>query len=157
MSTIIVHGTVPARSPHSVGWWWNSWGPEGFLGNLAEGMRRSSGSDWHDVWSVDGVDVSEVPDLQPDGFDWRDPTRMFRPGEGPPFLSYNGRFMWSGSNQHTERQRAGVALAHYLNAVYYLAPSEPLRHRPMSAGSTLQPVRAGRLGADRLGSGLSGA
>jgi hypothetical protein len=127
LSTIIVHGTVPVRAPHNVKWWWNSWHPDGFLHDMARGMKLRSQSDWHDVWHVGGVHVSELAALSPGGFDWRDPTRAFRPGNEPPFLSHHGCFMWSGSNMHSERKRAGRALANYLNVVHSLAPEEPIR------------------------------
>lgn len=135
MATLIIHGTVPVKIPFTVKWWWDSWHENGFLHAMAAAMRSVSGHE--DVWKVGGTHVARIAALDPQGrigwksaFDpnaWQelvDPRRYLDTGQ---WLVHQGCFMWSGSDMDSERRRAGLTLARYLNKVHELAPHEPLR------------------------------
>lgn len=123
--------------PHTVKWWWDSWHESGFLDAMAKAMQAVSGTASDDVWKVNGKLVSEIDALDPKGRSgWKaalnpdqwlelmDPRRYL---DADQCLVHNGCFMWSGSDMESERQRAGRALAGYLNQIHALAPHEPLR------------------------------
>ena len=137
MATLIIHGTVPVKIPFTVKWWWDSWHEAGFLDAMAKAMHQASGTSQDDIWKVKGVPVARVAALEAQGpSGWQaalDPAaweklidpRRYLDAEQP--MIHQGCFMWSGSDMDSERQRAGRALAHYLNRIHRLAPDEPIR------------------------------
>lgn len=95
MTTIIIHGTMAAGSK----WYSASWGENGFLFNLKKGMEKTAA--YHDIWRINGYDVSEVPQL-------------------------DGQFGWSGLPDGQARGRGAEALVKYLNAIRKLS-DKPIR------------------------------
>jgi len=118
MTTIIVHGTQTHRSAIAGTWWWNSWHEGGFLDAVAQGMLHASGS--HDVWRVNGVPVSQVPELTATKSFW---TLSFRPRS---LSQHQGYFLWSGAAMGIARDAGSSALVDYLNAIRALT-NEPIR------------------------------
>jgi hypothetical protein len=113
MTTIIVHGTLGASNR----WWLNSWGERGFCSAVARGMTQVAGG--HDLWHVNSIPVSKQPTLNVRG-NW------LYGRIGQRFSHLDGHFFWSGMNSAREREGAGAALAHYLNAIRQLT-NEPIR------------------------------
>lgn len=153
MATLIVHGTVPVKVPFTVKWWWDSWHESGFLHSMAAAMQAVSASGQDDVWKIDGVPVGRIAALDPQGGSvWKaaldpnawlelmDPRRLLEAEQG---LVHKGCFMWSGSDMDSERQRAGRALARYLNRIHALAPREPIRIVAHSHGCNVVKVASG--------------
>jgi len=137
MATLIIHGTVPIKVPFTVKWWWDSWHESGFLDAMAKVMRSVPGVARDDVWKVNGVPVSQIDALTPHlPTPWEaamDPNKLLelmdprRMPDAEQYMVHKGHFMWSGSDMDSERQRAGEALARYLNKIHALAPREPIR------------------------------
>lgn len=151
MATLIIHGTVPVKIPFTVKWWWDSWHENGFLHSMAAAMQTVSGHE--DVWKIDGTPVADIAALDPQGsVGWRaaldpdawmelmDPRRYL---DAEQWLAHQGCFMWSGSDMESERQRAGRALARYLNKVREIAPHEPIRIVAHSHGCNVVKIASG--------------
>lgn len=117
MGTIVVHGTMTHKAAHHYTWWWNSWGPRGFINALASGMQEAGRTT--DVWKINGKNVSEIPELQPKGNFWTGRMGQFR--------QHQGHFMWDGADMGPSREAAAANLVKYLNALHLVAPQEPLR------------------------------
>jgi hypothetical protein len=112
MTTIVVHGTLAAAED----WYWDSWYEGGFCHSLANAMLNTTGD--HDVWTVDGVSVEEVPEINPERSMWS--------GRIGQISQRNGYFIWSGDYAAISRKMAGNDLAKYLNALSS-ATAEPIR------------------------------
>lgn len=110
MTTIIVHGTMVARRADKEGTWWHH--PQAsFVRALDKGLEWAGGS--ADVWWIDDTDVGDHPGI---------PNRQNR-----PFMTRNGRFLWSGLADGFARRGGGEHLALYLNNLHAVAPWEPIR------------------------------
>lgn len=112
MTTLIVHGTFATNE----NWYWNSWQEGGFCHSLAAAMQNVSGGD--DIWRINGIDVSEIPELNPKRNIW-----VGRLGQ---ISQHKGYFIWSGDYNAISRKGAANQLIAYLNLVRELTP-EPLR------------------------------
>ncbi|KAB2941742.1 MAG: hypothetical protein K8F92_10270 [Hyphomicrobium sp.] len=118
MTTIVIHGTQAHRSAVHATWWWNSWHEGGFLDAVRHGMEQASGR--HDLWRVNGVPVSEVPELAAK-------RSLWSLSLGSRALAqHNGHFIWAGAAMGIARGAASEQLAAYLNAIHELT-REPLR------------------------------
>lgn len=107
MTTIVVHGTMTVRAATHYSWWWNSWHDGGFLDALSDGMQRITGN--HDVWRVNGRNVSEVPELNPEWSFWT--------GRMGQISQHKGHFIWSGADMGVARDAGAAQLADYLNQI----------------------------------------
>ncbi len=114
MATIVVHGTMTTSAAKNSTWWWNSWHDSGFLGALAGGM--SEASSWHDVWRVNGVAVSNIPELTQ--------TKWSALKGRSGLAQYRGHFTWSGANMFLSRDVGATQFAEYLNAIRSLTNEE---------------------------------
>ena len=110
MATLIVHGTMTSKRADQAAFWW--WHPDsGFCQALNRGLADAG--DLPDVWRVGGVDVGCHTEIQA--------------RQNGPFMTCQGRFLWTGLDQPELRRIAGKQLAHYLNLIHSLAPNEPIR------------------------------
>lgn len=120
MSTLVIHGTMTLAGAPSQSWWWNSWGRNGFLSAVRRGLLDGRAVD--DLWRVGGTPVAEIADLV---------------ARSKGHATHRGHFCWSGVNQPELREHAGRELASYLNALYRLAPGEPMRIVAHSHGANV--------------------
>jgi len=117
VATIIVHGTMTTTPAHHLHWWWRSWGEEGFLRGITDGMTAVSGLE--DIWKIDGVLVESIPELHPKWSFWT--------GGMGQFSQHDGYFMWVGGDSYAERDAGAHHLALYLSKIVEIAPEEPIR------------------------------
>src|SRR5512139_3392005 len=117
MTTIVVHGTMTVAAARHSRWWWDSWGPGGFLRAFRTGMEDAGSA--CDLWRIGGRPVSGISELQPRWSLWTG-----RMGQFPQHL---GHFMWDGADMGVSRLAGAEQLARYLNALHELGGGEPLR------------------------------
>jgi len=104
------------KAAHHYTWWWNSWGPRGFLNALVSGMEEAGKA--ADVWKIKGKPVSATPELSP--------KASFLTGRMGQFGQHQGHFMWDGADMGPSRDAAAANLVKYLNTLHQIAPQEPL-------------------------------
>jgi hypothetical protein len=102
---------------HRSGWWWASWHAGGFLDAVARGMKDAGREP--DLWRVAGRPVAAIPECNPK---W-----SLLSGRLGQFGQHRGHFMWDGADMGVSREAAGSHLARYLNAIYRVAPADPIR------------------------------
>jgi hypothetical protein len=136
MATIVVHGTMTIAHAKGSPWWWNSWGPRGFLAAVARGMA-GAGQAVHDLWRVGGRPVSDIAELNPK---WNLLT-----GKAGGVSQHRGHFCWPGSDSYVVREAGAVQLARYLNLVSgLLGRGEPLRVIGHSHGCNVIKMASGQ-------------
>lgn len=114
MATLVIHGTMTFRGAQHARWWWDSWYEGGFLNSVAQAMTDAAG--FHDVWTVNGTPVSQIPELQMKWSLWT--------GTLGQLSTHQGHFRWAGSDDYNVRSAGAYQLARYLNQVAALAPRE---------------------------------
>jgi hypothetical protein len=115
MTTIIIHGTLGKDAQ----WHWGSWHKGGFCHAVAQGMQDAGKGRSHDIWRLNGIDVSQIERLQQ--AKWTLWT-----GAPKDLVSVNGRFEWSGAPEGLARGAAAIWLARYLNRLREIT-REPIR------------------------------
>ena len=114
MATLVIHGTMTLLGAQHCHWWWNSWRQRGFL-DAVSGVMKSSAS-VHDVWHINGAHVAQIPQLQR--------KTNWLTGRAGQLSTYQGHFLWDGSDDYGGRARGAGQLVDYLNQVVSLAPRE---------------------------------